>query len=175
MIRIRLRAWSIQCCGIQGYIFGGSRINTKDTATVDRTRKSKQFITGHKQSITFALFGQRRVAISLSKCVAMRHSRQSLAPNKALKRLKNPYKFSLNEILLCLSCDGLGVVVWLSSLFATLKVGYGAEGGIRIHLPAKSSQLLGNSQNLGIRFVFFPSLNFFLVSLILPVLSSALS
>lgn len=51
----------------------------------------------------------------------------------------------------------------------------GAEGGIRIHLPAKSSNLLGNSQNLRIRFVFVPSSNFFLVSLILAILSGALS
>jgi len=51
----------------------------------------------------------------------------------------------------------------------------GAEGGIRIHLPVKSSNLQGNSENLRISLVFFSSSNFFLVSLILAILSGALS
>jgi hypothetical protein len=36
----------------------------------------------------------------------------------------------------------------------------GAEGGIRVHLLAKSSKLLGNLQNLRIRFVFRFSVKF---------------
>src|ERR1051326_2831996 len=53
------------------------------------------------------------------------------AVTSRLARETTGLKSPPNELLLCLSCDRLGGVVWLSSLFATLKFLIGAEGGTR--------------------------------------------